>query len=316
MTNIAMRPVSLKSKIFLDSGDPAETREAIRLLGFLDGQTTNPSLIAKNPEIKARLDRGRRLSRAEADRFYRAVVEEVSRLIPNGSVSIEVYADRNTTTEQMLAEGSEKFTWIPNAHIKYPTTAEGLRAARASIDRGMRVNMTLCFSQQQAAAVYVSTAGAPAGSVFVSPFVGRLDDIGENGMELIKNILEMYRTWEIQVEPEGRNPEPGRRVEVLTASVRSLNHLLYTIQLGSHIITAPLKVLKEWAAAGMLLPGNDGKLPGNENDFRYDAGALKSTPYDPIELGTDWSTFNLAHPLTDKGIEKFAADWNAIIARE
>lgn len=306
-----MHPASLKSKIFLDSGDPAETREAIRLLGWLDGQTTNPSLIAKNPEIKARLDRGERLSRAEADRFYRAVVEEVSSLIPNGSVSIEVYADRTTTPEQMLAEGSEKFCWIPNAHIKYPTTAAGLRTARASINQGMRVNMTLCFSQSQAAAVFAATAGAPAGAVFVSPFVGRLDDIGENGMELIKNILAMYQSGD-------------GHVEVLTASVRSLNHLLYAIQLGSHIITAPLKVLKEWTEAGtplpgndeklgLSLPGNDEKLPGNESGFHYDSKALKPIPYEPLDLSAEWSRFNLDHSLTEKGIEKFAADWNALI---
>lgn len=285
-----MRPPSLQTKIFLDSGDPSETREAIRLLGWLDGQTTNPSLIAKNPEIKARLDRGEKLSRTEADRFYRAVVEEVSALIPQGSVSIEVYADRNTSTEQMLLEGSEKFTWIPNAHIKYPTTAAGLRAACASIDRGMRVNMTLCFSQSQATAVYAATAGAPAGSVYVSPFVGRLDDIGENGMELIKNILTMYESGD-------------GHVEVLTASVRSLNHLIYAIRLGSPIITVPLKILKEWADLGPPIPGAD---------FHYKAETLKSIPYEPLDLSQLWESFNLNHPLTDKGIDRFAADWNAL----
>lgn len=288
-----MHPPSLQTKIFLDSGDPAETREAIRLLGWLDGQTTNPSLIAKNPEIKTRLDRGERLSREEADRFYRAVVEEVSGLIPKGSISIEVYADRNTTTEQMLAEGTEKFAWIPNAHIKYPTTAAGLRAASTSIGRGQRVNMTLCFSQSQAAAVYAATTGAPTGSVFVSPFVGRLDDMGENGMGLIKNIIEMYHSGD-------------GHVEVLTASVRSLDHLLYAIHLGSHIITAPLKVLKEWADAGLQIPGADS---------HYDAMGLKPIPYEHLDLAQPWESFNLNHPLTDKGVDKFAADWNSLIAR-
>ena len=91
------------------------------------------------------------------------------------------------------------FGWIPNAHVKFPTSAEGLKAAEKAIGLGLRVNMTLCFSQAQAAAVYAATRGARKGQVFVSPFIGRLDDRGENGMDLIANILRMYAkgtaTW-------------------------------------------------------------------------------------------------------------------------
>ena len=172
-----MRPKNLQTKIFLDGGDPMETREIIDLLGFLDGQTTNPTLIAKNPEAKARLGRGEKFSEKEIYDFYRGVVQEISQMIPAGSVSIEVYADHSTSSEEMLAQGREFFKWIPNAHIKYPTTTEGLKAAEQSVKEGIRVNMTLCFSQAQAAAVYAATAGAKKGQVFISPFVGRLDDI-------------------------------------------------------------------------------------------------------------------------------------------
>ncbi len=125
------------------------------MLGFLDGQTTNPSLIAKNPETA-----GTKFSREEILEFYKKVVQDISELIPQGSVSIEVYADPLTSSVQMFLEGKIFFTWIPNAHIKYPTTFEGLKAAEMSVKEGMRVNMTLCFSQEQAAAVYSATKGA------------------------------------------------------------------------------------------------------------------------------------------------------------
>ena len=173
------------ARIFLDGGDPNDTRAVIAQLGFLDGQTTNPTLIAKNPEVRARLEHGERFQREELLAFYRGVVADIAALIPDGSVSIEVYADRNTAAEEMLAQAREMFAWIPNAHIKFPITAAGLTAAAQAIAEGMRVNMTLCFTQAQAAAVHAATRGAAPGAVFVSPFVGRLDDRGEHWMRLI-----------------------------------------------------------------------------------------------------------------------------------
>jgi transaldolase len=198
-----MKPLDLKTKIFLDSGDPKETAEVLSTLGFLDGQTTNPSLVAKNPETV-----GRKFSQTEIYDFYKGVVQDISKLIPEGSVSIEVYSDSTTKSEDMIKQAHEFNQWIFNAHIKFPTTQEGLKAAETCVKEGIRVNMTLVFSQQQAAAVYAATKGAKKGDVFLSPFVGRLDDRGENGMDLIKNILEMY------------NQGDGH-VEVLSASVRS-----------------------------------------------------------------------------------------------
>jgi transaldolase len=281
-----MRPNNLKTRIFLDSGDPDETREAIKLLGFLDGQTTNPSLIAKNPQTK-----GKKFSQTEVFEFYRNVVGEVSALIPEGSVSIEVYADDKTTTEAMLGQGLEFFEWIPNAHIKFPTTTAGLKAAEVAVKEGMRVNMTLCFSQAQAAAVYAATRGAVKGQVYVSPFVGRLDDIGQNGMDAVKNILAMYK-------------QGDGHVAVLTASVRNLNHFLYALALGSDIITAPLKTIKEWVEAGFEIP---------TMGFKYGPDGLKAIPYETLDLNENWTKFDLIHQLTEKGIEKFSQDWNALI---
>lgn len=138
MPKLMQKLKNLKTKIFLDGGDPEETKEIISLLGFLDGQTTNPTLIAKNPEAQARIARGEKFSK----------VEKISSLIPGGSVSVEVYADKSTAAEEMLKQAGEMFSWIPNAHIKFPITSEGLEVAEQFVRAGKRVNMTLCFSQK------------------------------------------------------------------------------------------------------------------------------------------------------------------------
>jgi len=286
-----MRPENLKTKIFLDGGDPHETKEIIGLLGFLDGQTTNPTLISKNPSARERLQKGDKFSREEILNFYHFVVREVSALIPQGSVSVEVYADASTSAEQMLKQGRAMFSWIPNAHIKFPTATEGLKAAEQAVKEGLRVNMTLCFTQEQAAAVYAATLGAKRGNVFVSPFIGRLDDRGENGMDLIANILCMYR-------------KGNAHVEVLTASVRTLDHLLYALKLGSDIITAPFAILKEWGQTGLPLP---------DDDYVYRSAELKAIAYKNIDLTKKWQEYDIHHELTDKGMERFSQDWNALI---
>lgn len=286
-----MRPANLTTKIFLDSGDPNETKALIGLLGFLDGQTTNPTLVARNPEAGARLQQGKKFSREEITAFYKKIVSEISALIPKGSVSIEVYADRNTSAEDMLLQGKEMFSWIPNAHIKYPITKAGLDAAERSVEKSMRVNMTLCFSQEQAAAVYAATRGAKRGGVFVSPFAGRLDDQGEDGMSLIERIIAMYR-------------DGDGHVEVLAASIRNMSHLLRAFQLKSDIVTAPFKVLKEWAEAGMPAPGDD---------FRHDSGGRASLSYTRVDLNNSPESFDIHHELTDQGLDRFARDWNELI---
>lgn len=286
-----MKPTALTTKIFLDGGDPWETAEAIRMLGFLDGQTTNPTLIAKNPYARERLAQHKKFTKEEIFAFYKKVVAEISLLIPHGSVSVEVYADRETQAEDMFAQAQEMNSWISNAHIKFPTTREGLAAAEIAVARGMRVNMTLMFTQAQGMAVYAATKGAVKGQVFVSPFVGRIDDRGENGMDLIKNIKEMYKAGD-------------GHVEVLTASVRNFDHFLYALYLGSDIITAPWAILKEWAERGLPIPNED---------FIYDAKTLVPIPYQTLDMTQDWNHFDISHELTDKGIERFANDWNALI---
>jgi transaldolase len=286
-----VRPTDLRTKIFLDGGDPHETKQIIDLMGFLDGQTTNPTLISKNPHARKRLEQGDKFTREEILNFYHFVVTELSGMMPQGSISIEVYSDLATGAGEMLAQGRKMFGWIPNAQIKFPSSTEGLKAAEQAIKEGLRVNMTLCFSQEQAAAVYVATLGAKRGGVYVSPFVGRLDDRGENGMDLIANIIKMYRKGEAHVE-------------VLTASVRTLDHLLYALRLGTDIVTVPFAILKEWGEKGLPIPGSD---------YVYPANNLKPMPYKEISLTRSWQEYDIHHDLTVKGMEKFSADWNALI---
>ena len=149
------------------------------------------------------------------------------------------------------------FFWIPNAHIKYPTTIEGLQAAVQAIKEGMRINMTLCFQQEQAAAVYTATKGAQKGQVFLSPFVGRLDDQGKNGMDVIKNIIKMYKNGDMHVE-------------LLAASLRNIDHLLYSLKLGADIVTAPYKVLEGWVQKSLPIP---------QENYQYKPKNLENIPY-------------------------------------
>ncbi len=285
------KPTGLHTRLFLDGGDPAETREIVELLGFLDGQTTNPSLVAKNPAFQACKEKPEGCTNDNLWSAYKEIVSEIAPLVPE-SVSIEVYADKDTTSEEMIEKGRELNTWIPNAHVKLPINTAGLEAAEVLTNEGIRVNMTLCFSQAQAAAVYAATRSAKPGDVYLSPFVGRLDDRGEDGMSFIKNVIDMFKESDGHVEP-------------LVASVRSLDHFLYALALGAPLITSPGKILREWAAEGMPVP---------DASFTYNAGDKQPLPYEAHDLSSDWRTFDITHPLTDSGIQRFADDWNAVLS--
>jgi transaldolase len=284
-----------RTRILLDGGNPDETLRVSTKLGFLDGQTTNPTYVAKNPAIQRRIAAGRRLSPREQMQEYKTIVQQISPLVGQAGVSIEVFADFRTTAKEMLEQGEEMFSWIPNAYVKYPCLPEGLRAAQMSVQRGMRVNMTLCFSQEQAAAVYAATKGA-TDPVYVSPFVGRLDDRGENGMDLVWNIKKMY------AHGDGH-------VHVLAASLRRIDHLLCAFSVGTELATAPAKLLEQWAEAG---------LPQPDAHFSYQAvnaegRQLKPIPYREIDLDAPWESFDVRHELTTKGIERFVADYNSTL---
>ncbi|MCC6744335.1 MAG: fructose-6-phosphate aldolase [Acidobacteria bacterium] len=191
-------------KFFLDTANLNEIREAARL-GVLDGVTTNPSLVAKEGNIDFR--------------DHLAAICE----IVDGPVNGEVVS---LDTEGMLREGHELVKIHKNIVVKLPTTAAGIRACKALSDEGIKTNMTLVFSAPQALIV------AKAGAAYVSPFVGRLDDIGQDGMELIAEIVDIYGNYNFSTE-------------VLVASIRHPIHITQAARMGADIATMPYKVIEQ-----------------------------------------------------------------------
>ncbi len=283
-----MDALEIKTKIFLDGANPVESSRAKELLGFLDGQTTNPTLLAKNPELQSSINRGGKISEKELYFFYKKVINEMGEFT-SGPISVEVYANQQTSAEEMIAQAREMAGWGKNIYIKLPIIEEGLKAARILTDEGIGVNMTLCFSQEQAAAVYSATKGAKK-PVFVSPFLGRLDDRGDNGTQLIENILRMFKKGDAHVL-------------TLAASIRSLNHLLFCLKTNCPLITAPIKIIEEWSKNNFFLP---------DENFEY-APALKNIDYKDMDLNSDWQNYDISHDLTKIGVEKFCADWRSLI---
>ena len=284
-----MKPSYLHTQIFLDSGNPVETHEAIAKLGFLDGQTTNPSLVAKNPNI-VELKNAGTLDEKVIWEKYQTIANEIREMLPKGAISVEVYADHETPYETMLAQARELATWFPGVYVKLPITEFGLKTAQVLVGEGVNVNMTLCFTQEQAAAVHAATRGAERGQVFISPFIGRLDDIGIHGLDLIRNIATMYRLW-------------GSHVMVLGASIRSLDHLFGCMTSGADIITAPLTILESWV--------KDYGLTKDPTEFTFAIQDLRPIMFRDLS-DQDWMLYDIHHTLTDKGIEKFATDWKAL----
>jgi transaldolase len=189
-------------KIFLDTANVNELREGVAM-GLVDGCTTNPSLIAKEK------------------RPFRPLVEEICSIVP-GDVSLEVVA---TDYDGMLKEGKELAQVAPNVVVKCPLTKDGLKAVRTLSSEGIRVNQTLCFSATQA------LLSAKAGATYISPFLGRLDDISAVGMDLIRDIVQIYRNY-------------GFKTQVLAASIRNPLHVVDAAKAGAHASTMPFSVLE------------------------------------------------------------------------
>jgi transaldolase len=192
-------------KLFIDTADVAEIREA-HSWGIVDGVTTNPSLVAKT------------------GRDFETVLREVCAIV-DGPVSAEVVS---TEAPGMVEEGERLARIHRNIVVKCPMIPEGLKATRILTDRGIKVNVTLVFSTAQA------LLAAKAGAAFISPFVGRLDDIGYDGMELIAQMLEMLQHYTYAAE-------------VLVASVRNPVHVIKAAQMGAHVATCPFVVLQQLA---------------------------------------------------------------------
>ena len=209
-------------KFFVDTADVAEIAD-LAATGLLDGVTTNPSLVAK------------------AGRDFKTIIKEICAIVP-GPVSAEVAA---LDYDGMIAEGRTLAKIAGNVTVKLPLTWEGLKACKTLTAEGTMVNVTLCFSANQA------LLAAKAGATFISPFVGRLDDQGIDGMELISEIRTIYDNY------------ASLTTEILAASIRTVNHVKDAALIGADVVTVPPAILK----------------------------AL------------------VKHPLTDKGIEQFMADW-------
>lgn len=209
-------------KFFIDTANIDEIRD-LASTGLLDGVTTNPSLVAK------------------AGRPFLELIAEICTVVA-GPVSAEVTA---TDFDTMLAEGRRLARIAPNVAVKVPLTPDGLKTCKTLSDEGTMVNVTLCFTAAQA------LLAAKAGATFISPFVGRLDDIAHDGLELIADVVDIYRQY------------PMLKTEVLVASVRGPLHLIEAAKLGAHVATLPPAVLRQM----------------------------------------------YKHPLTDRGLEAFLADW-------
>jgi len=191
-------------KFFVDTADVAEIKD-LAASGLLDGVTTNPSLIMKSG--RPMLD----------------VIKEICAIVP-GPVSAETVATDHKT---MLEEGRKLAKLAKNVAVKVPLTPDGLKTCKALANEGTMVNVTLCFSAAQA------LLAAKAGAAFISPFVGRLDDIGQDGMHLIGEIMQIYRQY------------PHFKTEVLVASVRHTQHVIAAAKLGAHVATLPPNVLRQ-----------------------------------------------------------------------
>jgi transaldolase len=220
-------------------------------------------------------------------------------VIPTGKISAEVYADADSTVDELLEQAYKIAQWFPGIFVKLPITTAGLAAAQQLVSDDISVNMTLCFSQDQAAAVHMATKHATNARVYVSPFIGRLDDIGQNGSDLIKNIQTMYRGW-------------GSHVGVLGASVRSIEHINICTNEGIAAMTIPFKLIKE-IHADTTSSQPSPKLGENPVGDSAESGEIHLAPIEYKELEElSWSEYNIEHELTSKGLEKFAADWNAL----
>lgn len=210
-------------KFFLDTANVKEIQEAASL-GLLDGVTTNPSLVAKE------------------GRSFKEMLIEICNIV-DGPISAEVVS---LDADAMVKEGKELAKIHKNIVVKVPLIAEGLKATKRMAAEGIKVNVTLCFSPTQA------LLAAKAGAWCVSPFIGRLDDISSNGMELIRQILTIYRNYDF-------------KTQVLVASVRHPQHVVEAALAGGHICTMPFSIFQQM----------------------------------------------VKHPLTDSGLKKFLADWEA-----
>lgn len=278
-----MKPKNIKTKIFLDSASATDTDVVLYLFGFLDGQTTNPTLLAKHHDLKYLWP----LTTEAVWDFYKSEAKRIAHIIPNKPISIEVYADEESTAEDITNQALQISTWFDDCYVKLPITKAGLTSASELIAKGVKLNLTLCFSQEQALAVHLATHGAKKNQVYISPFIGRLEGEGYFGLDLIKNIRQMYQ-------------ELNSHVQIISASIRNVEQLAGAVYLESDAITASRVVLEEWKKTDYII-----KKVENTN--------LKPIEYQKLDYKIkDWTKLNISHQLTEAGLKRFVTDWKLL----
>lgn len=295
------------TKFLLDSGDPVEYKEISTLCGEhkteLWGSTTNPSLIAKKLT-------GKKLTQKQAFGLQKELVMEILDIVP-GAVSAEVYANHTTTAHDMIDQGLDIASWDKRVVVKLPTTLEGMKARTELRKKGITINNTLVFSQEQVFAItlhekLMTTKYGPTHSgypCFISPFVGRLDDKGQNGMSFVRNAIALIE----------KNFSKDL-VWMLVASIRTVEHLQASLDANADLVTVPAKVYRVW-------------FENPKADYNTSEQNLAPIPvWSPTEslLGINSvdqlieaitsGKLNIAHELTSAGIDRFVADWQEILA--
>ncbi len=304
-----------QTKFLLDSGGPLEFKEISELAKKHDsevwGATTNPTLIAKKLA-------GKKVSQKEAFELQKEIVLQIIDIVP-GAVSAEVYADEKTPASLMIEQGKEIATWHQRVVVKLPTTIEGFKARTELRKTQIPVNNTLVFSLPQIFAIclheqIMQKNYGPFSNLwppFISPFVGRLDDMEENGMDLVDHGMKIKKQFILTL------PDTALPMWMLEASVRKLEHIKLGIDLQTELITAPAKVYREWFSLSKqqqeeLTSGYTQVLkPINYWTPSLDVGAINTV--EKFMAAIESGPLYIRHDLTDKGITKFADDWKAII---
>ena len=306
------------TRFILDSGDPEEYKKVATLAtkngSEIWGATTNPTLIAKKLT-------GKKLTAKEAFSLQKELVLAITKIV-NGAVSAEVYADADTSADEMAEQGREIAKWHTRVVVKLPTTLEGLKARSLLRKEKIPVNNTLVFSQQQIFAIclheqIMQEEYGPTNDLwppFISPFVGRLDDKGEDGMVLVENGMHIKKLFSRDL------PTTALAIWMLEASVRKVEHIKRGITLQTELLTAPAKVFEEWFGLSV-------EKQNAPDDMDYAKDLTKPAFWNPPEdlmtissekvffAAIEKGSLDITHPLTDAGIERFAADWREILAK-
>lgn len=295
------------TRFILDSGDPKEYSTIAHLAkeqgSELWGGTTNPTLIAKSASQRLA---GKKLTQREAFELQKEIIYEIVEITP-GAVSAEVYADLHTSAEEMIEQGREIASWHERVVVKLPTNLEGFKARTELRKDGIMTNNTLVFSQQQIYAICLhehlvqKEFGSEKGKwpPFISPFVGRLDDIGENGMSLVEHGMSLKNKF-------------TEELWMLEASVRSLSHFQKGLEANIELITAPAAIYTAYFTHTAPTEQASPSLT-QPNLWEVPPEVASIDTLDTFFTALETNMLDIRHELTEKGIIRFTQDWQALL---